>query len=705
MGRQLGIQFLTRVVLLVAMFVGLVGFVLTHTVREANRVEAVNGQRAIAALIQTQIDQVAMLADDNGRWDDASDAVYGRTDEQFIWDNWGISTEEEKYYETAGVVDADGKTRFAYDRGKLVPLDLAAALGPSYEALVRRAVAGQQGAAGLVRFQNQPAIAGVADIVPTSRIAGSRVPSSGPSKIVFIRPLTLGTIAGLGNTIMVRDLRLEAEPALPASHTLRDATGKVIGHLAWAQERPGDGALKRALPVIAAGFLLYLFAVALLVGKGFEALTDLGRQALVDSLSTLPNRRSLKRKLEAHNEKGDRVALAMMDLDGFKAVNDNFGHPVGDRLICEVADLLRQHVSGDGMIARLGGDEFAILLSGWDAGTRLEDIAERIITRFAQPFRIDDRTLAVGISIGLCSSETSTQTAGELMRRADVALYAAKRGGKMRFHWFDERLDLAREKASSLSADLREALDEDQFSLVYQPQLRAADRSIASVEALLRWQHPERGDIPPSDFIPVASETGLIDKIGLWVIERACTDAKAWPEQRLTINISEAQLRNPDFAQQVRETLTKAGYPAGRLQFEVTEGWLVRDPAAARQVIENIRALGISVVLDDFGSGFASAGILRSFPFTGVKIHRSLVAEAETGETARVILNSSVAVARALGLHISAAGIETEAQADLMQVAGCEEVQGWHFGKAVTARELTAQIGGTAKTSKRRARA
>ena len=703
MGRQLGKQFLARVAVLVVMFAALLGFVLVHTIWEVNRVEADNVQKAVATLVQNQIDQVALMADDNGLWDDAVEAVYAGTDPSFAWDAWGTTTAENKYYSFAGVVDPDARTRFVYRRGKLVTMDVAAELGASYGVLAQRVAAEKQGVAGLVTINGQVAIAGMANISPISRRLNRLVPAAGASKIVFVRPLTPDMVATLGKGITLDDLRFAAPGLTPGTQAIRDVTGKAIGHLVWTPNRPGDAALSRPLPVILIGFFVHIVMVVLLVVRGFTALSDLGRQALVDSLSTLPNRRALKRSLEAHMEKGERVALAMMDLDGFKAVNDNFGHPVGDRLICEVSDLLRSYVTDGGMIARLGGDEFALVLTGWDADTRLEQIAGRIIRRFALPFRIDERTLAVGMSIGLTAGSASTVSVGEFMRRADVALYAAKRAGKMRFHWFDERLDLVRDKAGVIAKDLRDALDQGQFSLVYQPQIRVSDMAISSAEALLRWTHPERGEVPPSDFIPVADETGLIDRIGLWVIERACTDGLGWADQMVTINISGAQLRNPNFARQVSETVDAVGFPAARLQFEITEDWLVRDPDAARRVIEDLRALGIAVVLDDFGLGFASAGFLRNFPFTGVKIHRALVAEAETSESARMIVSANVAAARSLGLTICAAGIETDMQADLMRVVGCDEVQGWLFSKTVTADEMTSQIrAGTRKNRRTR---
>ena len=692
MGSRLGKQYLTHVILLAVMFLALLAFALFQTVREANRVEADALQRAVANVLQTETDQLALMADDNGLWDDAAEAMYLGQDSDFAWDSWGSTTADRKYYSTAGVINSAGKTRFTYVNGHLRTVDIAKELGPVYAVLRKSASASKQGVAGFVRTHDGIAVVGLANIVPVSRSLSAIVPASGPDQIVFMRPLTQDKIASLGDAVLLGDLRL-AKPGHPAgTQVIKDATGAAISHLTWTPSRPGWKALERSFPVIGVGILLHFLLAIFLVNKGLQELRFLGKQALVDSLSELPNRRSLKRHLALQLQEGGGIALAMLDLDGFKAINDNFGHPVGDRLICEVAALLRGMAGDEAVVARLGGDEFAILLKGWDAHKRLEHICSRTITRFAQPFRIEERTVAVGISIGLAGDALSCISAGELMRRADVALYSAKRAGKMRFSWFDERLDQDKHKASGIETDLRKALDGNQFTIVFQPQMATDGTTIRAVEALLRWNHPVRGDVPPTEFIPVAEETGLIDRIGMWMIGTACLEGLNWPEQHVTINISAAQLRNPDFPRQVGETIDKVGFPAARLQFELSERFLVREPHQAGRAIEEIRALGISVVLDDFGSGFASAGFLRSFAFDKVKIHRSLVSEAESSEAARAIVNSSVILARALNLSVAAAGVETQSQADLMRVAGCDELQGWHFSKAVSSEDITRLI-------------
>ena len=501
LGSRLSRQYLTHAILLAALFIALLGFALFHTLREANRVEADATQRAVANIIKTEIDQLALMADDNGLWDDASEAMYLGKDPSFKWDNWGSSTADGKYYDTAGVIDSAGKTRFAFVRGHLRKIDLARELGPVYAALGKSASSGKQGTAGLVRTRDGIAVVGMANIIPFTRSLSSIVPANGPDRIVFLRPLTSEKIAGLGDTILLSDLRL-SKPDHPAgTQIIKDAVGTSIGHLTWTPSRPGWSAIERSFPIIGAGLLIHLGLAIFLIRKGFHELRLLGKQALVDSLSELPNRRALKRKLALQVEEKDGIALALMDLDGFKSINDNFGHPVGDRLICEVSTLLREMVGQDGTVARLGGDEFALLLGGWDADKRLEHICSRTIARFAQPFKVEERTLSVGISIGLVGDHSSCITAGELMRRADVALYSAKRGGKMRFHWFDERLDQVKIKASTIEADLREALDGDQFTVVFQPQMATEGTTILAVEALLRWHHPERGDVPPAEFM------------------------------------------------------------------------------------------------------------------------------------------------------------------------------------------------------------
>ncbi len=685
---QIWRNFLLPVGVLVTLFVALLGYALSNTVRETNAIETDNTRRSIALAIEGQLNQMALLADDNALWDDAARAIYIRKDKKFLWDSWGAPTLNGQNYDRVAVLDQSGKTLVAYTQGREVVDDVVQEVGPSLAALSRKTNDEKQGQASLVKTRRGLALMGVANILPIDRTLEHLVPKAGPHRIIFFKSLSKELISNLGEGSLVSDLRPTNSSGNGAGLALRDATQRTIGHLGWTPNATGFKAIERVLPLLIAGLIAQLALAFFLILQGIQAVRKLGQQAMMDSLSELPNRRGLKKKLEMRLKNGDQVALAMMDLDGFKGVNDNHGHQVGDRLIKEVAALLKALVGPNIGIARLGGDEFALLFCGLNAASEIESAASRIIARFAQPFRIDERTVSVGISIGLASGGINGINSGELMRRADVAMYAAKRAGKMRINWYDELLDQLQAKAHGIETELRTALDRNEFSLVYQPMFSGDGVTVRAVEALLRWTSLTRGEVPTSEFIPVAEESGLIDRIGLWVLRQACEDGLNWPHFQVTVNISPAQLRNPDFALRLSDILEESGFPAHRLELEITERYLVIDPAGAEIVLSDIRQLGVKVVLDDYGSGFASVGFLRKFAFGKMKIDRHLVKDSETSETARAVLQASVTVARALNMVVVAGGIETPAQADLMRVVGCNELQGWHFSEAVSAVEI-----------------
>ena len=355
-----------------------------------------------------------------------------------------------------------------------------------------------------------------------------------------------------------------------------------------------------------------------------------------DSLSLLPNRRALHHDVHRKAPGGGEFALALIDLDGFKQVNDHYGHFVGDRLIKDCGVLLRDVCGEEGRVYRLGGDEFAILSIGAISGLILEGICRNLLIKLTKPFQIDDRSIVVGASIGLArSTGKDGLSSSELLRRTDVAMYASKRAGKARCTWFSEEFDRNRERTRKLDGELRHALAENEFRVHYQPLVDANTKAVVAVEALLRWERPDGIKIGPDVFIPVAEESGLINAIGLWVLHQACTDALCWAEIKLSVNVSAAQLRNPEFPIELGQLLEQTGFPASRLELEVTETHLVFDSDVANRSLEVIRNFGVRIVLDDFGTGYASIGFLRKFRFEKLKIDRSLVVDAAVDRGSR----------------------------------------------------------------------
>jgi diguanylate cyclase (GGDEF)-like protein len=445
---------------------------------------------------------------------------------------------------------------------------------------------------------------------------------------------------------------------------------------------------------IAAGAACFGAAVVLLVRRGLKQIARLERLGLTDALTGLPNRHALHHDFRQAARSEDEVALALIDLDGFMLVNEHYGHTIGDRAIREAGAIFLTICGDEAAVYRLGGDEFALLKSGPLAATLLEGMCRRIVERMMRPVKVDERRLTLGASIGLARRGIGENiSSSELLRRSDVAMYSSKRGGKARCTWYSPEFDRSREAIRELDDELRQALANDEFQLHYQPLVDCATREIVAVESLIRWERPDGRRIGPNVFIPVAEESGLINPLGLWVLRRACTDARAWDKIKLSVNISAAQLRNPEFPIQLGHILEETGFDPERLELEITETCLVLDPVVAERSLAVIRGFGVNVVLDDFGTGYASFGFLRQFRFEKLKLDRSLVVQAGDDDGSRAMMLSSITVARAMNMEVTAEGVETEEQAEMVRAAGCDQIQGWLYFKAMPASEIAQFLG------------
>lgn len=445
-------------------------------------------------------------------------------------------------------------------------------------------------------------------------------------------------------------------------------------------------------PLLIAALLIYAATLVLLSWHGIANLRDLRALGTVDPLTSLPNRRSLQESIARAARGEDEVAIALIDLDCFKQVNDHYGHAVGDQLIQRSADMLREVCGSEARCFRLGGDEFAAIMTGQAAGTILEGMCRTLLERFGQPVPLGPRAIAMGASIGLARSTPQVRLdPSEMLRRADVAMYMSKRGGKMRCTWFSENFDRRRERMRAIEDEIRDGITLGQFALAYQPLVNAGGERIVSVEALLRWNRPDERLIGPNVFIPIAEDSGLVNPLGLFVLRRAMTDTRDWAKDwgvSLSVNISAAQLRNPEFPIQLGEILEETGFPAELLELEVTETCLVLDPVVAERALDVIRSFGVQIVLDDFGTGYASIGFLRRFRFERLKLDRSLIMLAGEDDGSRAMMLSSIAMARALNMSVTAEGVETSQQADMVRAAGCDQIQGWLYFKAMSAAEV-----------------
>ncbi len=414
-----------------------------------------------------------------------------------------------------------------------------------------------------------------------------------------------------------------------------------------------------------------------------------------DPLTDLPNRASFRNRLDRALEtatEGD-LAVISIDLDYFKPINDRYGHPVGDAVLVAIAERLRATVDDGGFVARFGGDEFTLLLRKKDPGV-VETQCRRLLHALNEPVVVGSIVTTVGGSMGVAFAPSDGSTADELIKNADTALYRAKSEARGTFRFFAADMDQGLQDRQQLVQDLRSALANRELVLHYQPYVDAITQAITGCEALLRWNHPSRGMVSPADFIPLAEESGLIVPIGAWVIEEACREAAGWPEgQRVSINISPVQFRDRDLPDCILTALQKIGLAPNRLEVEVTETVLVADAEAALDILTRIRALGVRIALDDFGTGYSSLNYLWRFPFDKIKIDRSFVWEIDSRRDSQVIVQAIRDIARGLDMTVTAEGVETERQAELLRQTGCQELQGYLFSRPRPAEDLDHLLG------------
>jgi len=410
-----------------------------------------------------------------------------------------------------------------------------------------------------------------------------------------------------------------------------------------------------------------------------------------DALTGLPNRVLFREHIEGALTRSRYKAFSVLslDLDGFKTINDTLGHPVGDRLLEGVAQRLLHEAPEADIVARLGGDEFVVIQQH---AVDISALAQRLIDALRQPFTIDGHLVVIGVSIGIASTddlkeEPDTAVADTMLKNADLALYRAKWDGRGTYRFFEAEMDARLQARREMEMDLQTALESNQFEVYYQPLVDTERNRVAGFEALLRWNHPERGKISPTEFIPVAEETGLIRAIGAWVLEQACMEAASWPDDvKIAVNLSPVQF-NGNLVNVVASALLKSGIRAQRLELEITESLLLQDNGSVLETLHQLRALGARIAMDDFGTGYSSLSYLQRFPFDKIKIDQAFIRQLPEKHDSVAIVRAVIGLGKSLGMAIIAEGVETAEQLAMLQAEGCWDVQGYFFSPPRTAKD------------------
>jgi diguanylate cyclase (GGDEF)-like protein len=499
-------------------------------------------------------------------------------------------------------------------------------------------------------------------------------------------------IKGIERTAGLKDLRFETEPVAGDRdiQSVLSKSGRIIGWFSWEPDRSMSNALSQLRPLLALTGVFLIGFAGIALWQVRRTVGDLGKSeqlawtlAYEDMLTGLHNHRKMVELIDgalAGRAQGELVTLAFLDLDGLKDINDALGHRIGDELLKAFAARIKDVLPLRAFCGRFDGDEFALVIAASDMAAAEASMAS-LAGALARPFWIDEQVVQVGVTAGLAHAPRDAQNRDELIRCTDLALRSAKKKQRGGIAYFEPAMEVEFEDRRFLEKELRRALDEKALEVHYQPIVSADGTRIVGAEALLRWTHPQRGAIPPMQFVPVAEQSGLMGRLGEFVLRRAIADARRWPGLYMAVNLSPVQVRDPALVELVSDTLARNDVPPSRLMLEVTEGVLIDNPDEAKARLDALKALGIRLALDDFGTGYSSLTYLQRFNFDKLKIDRGFVTPLGRDAGSTVLMQAIVALGRALDLTLLAEGVETEEQRVLLRLAGCEEMQGYLFAR------------------------
>ncbi len=658
--------------------------------------------------LNAQREEMQRVAKDYAGWGEAYTNLH--PDINFAWAydsaNVGPSLFPDFGLNFVVVVGPGNSTSYAVVDGKLIKQPVERLLSGGAMILIERARdSGVETVpvSGVLMWGQSPVLATAAVISPGEDQNVEEI--AGPTSVLLLGyALTPDKLIAAGDKYSIPDFRLREPHHEPvaAGKVLYTEDGQPGAVIDWTAERPGHELMQRVFPWLGAAALLLAVLTYLVLRHAFQTARVLESNArelaaaharaehlaMHDVVTGLPNRAMLMDHLESElRSRSVCTALLYLDLDRFKPINDALGHEAGDHVLMELAKRLKSAVGEKDLVARVAGDEFAVAacLAGPEEA---EGLCRRLGEAVGRPFTIGRSDVKVGVSIGVALAPGDAHTGADLMQRADLAMHQAKRESRGSYQFFAPEMNELVLIRQGLEIDMRRAADAGEFELHFQPRFDTRTLKPISVEALLRWQHPERGMISPAHFIPLAEDTGLIHEIGAWALKHACSVIAQYEGIAVSVNISPVQFRRPGLADLVASILEETQLPPHRLELELTESVLLENTEMAQKVLTSLKQLGIALSMDDFGTGYSSLGYLQHFPFDRLKIDRAFVSQLTMPDSSRAIVQAILSMARSLGLSVTAEGVETDEQFMLLRADQCAEVQGFLLSRPVPLAEL-----------------
>ena len=698
-------------------------------VAEIDKVAAQREQTVVANGIRGRMNEIGHLIDGQAVWDEAVRHLDNHFDQEWARDNTGAVPCQIDGFEESFILDREGRPLMAFNKNGQADLRLYERFASSIASLVKsvRAVEAEHGSslihprAGQV-INNSNVASGLANIGGQVYIVSAMVvePDFGRATLRGTRAPIIVTamriderfVDVVAQRFLLKQVHLytgvspRGSPA--ASVTLLSDMGGYVATLNWVPQTPGRKLLRRVGPPTLAILIALATSVTLLYRRGRRIANNLMMSesrathlAYHDALTGLPNRvlfyDRLAHALKQMRRTGDTLAVYCLDLDRFKAINDTYGHHVGDELIQKVSRMMVARCGRADTVARLSGDEFAIFQNCASAATAAS-FASSLARAMREPIELEAGLVFIGCSVGVTLVSDSDLQPAEILRRADLALYRSKDTAKGQFCFFEPEMDATIKVRRALEADLRVALAEGNLHMVYQPQVNDCT-GVTGVEALMRWHHPERGNVSPAIFVPVAEDCGLIVELGMFALRQAFMDSKRWKGINVAVNISAKQLRMKDFVSKLMELVAEVGVNPQKFELEITEGILLGDDPDTHAMLCQLRDYGFSLAFDDFGTGYSSLSYLQRYPINRIKIDQSFTTNLGVSDEAEAFIAAIVKLARALRLSVIAEGVETALQHDRLASAGCTDMQGYLFGKPVAADEIDLLLASSSRVS------